>query len=108
MEHVVVWLGEAIPLGLWNFVRWVTFVFKLISLAFIVPIIGLIIFDFCLWLWRLYRPSLPADSRSHRLHRDYGQQPYPASNKASTAAIESEAQPQAAERRAAYRAVTDD
>ncbi|KAI0450787.1 hypothetical protein F5B21DRAFT_517230 [Xylaria acuta] len=98
-----------LPAGLWNIVRWVAFFFKLVSLAFVVPIIGLIIFDFCLWLWRLYRPSLPADSpRSSRVPRDYVQQPPPTSTRASTTVIELEAEPQAAERRVVYGTVTCD
>ncbi|KAI1185351.1 hypothetical protein F5B17DRAFT_35280 [Nemania serpens] len=77
MEHIVVSIGAAVPSILWSVVRCITFLCKLASLAFILPIIGLIIFDFCLWLWRLYRPpSLPADSpRSSRRPRDYVQQP---------------------------------
>ncbi|KAI3335602.1 hypothetical protein F4824DRAFT_150656 [Ustulina deusta] len=108
MEHIFA-LGEAIPRGLWNIVRWITFFFKLVSLAFVVPIIGLIIFDFCLWLWRLYRPSLPADSpRSGRLPKDYVQQPPPRPTEACSTVIDLETESRAAERRAAYRTLTDD
>ncbi|KAI0541921.1 hypothetical protein GGR58DRAFT_497557 [Xylaria digitata] len=73
---------------LWNVVRWITFFFKLVSLAFVLPIIGLIVFDFCVWLWRLYRPSSPADSpHSGRAPRDYAQQPSPTSPAASSIVI---------------------
>ncbi|KAI1424010.1 hypothetical protein F5Y12DRAFT_488562 [Xylaria sp. FL1777] len=108
MEQVLSWLGETIPWGLWNIVRWITFFFKIISLAFVVPIIGLIIFDFCLWLWRLYRPPLPVDSpRSARLPKDYVQQPPPSPNKACTTAPDLELERPAAERRAAYKTLAD-
>ncbi|KAI0396590.1 hypothetical protein F5Y17DRAFT_91335 [Xylariaceae sp. FL0594] len=71
MESAVAWVVQALPSALWSIVGWVTFFFKLISLAFVVPIIGLIIFDFCVWLWRLYRPSLPDSTRTSRLHPDH-------------------------------------
>ncbi|KAI1741797.1 hypothetical protein F4680DRAFT_446803 [Xylaria scruposa] len=109
MARVVAWLSEGLPSSLWNIVRWVTFFFKLVSLAFVVPIIGLIIFDFCLWLWRLYRPSLPADSpRSSRVPRDYVQQPSPSSTGASTTVIGLETKSQATKKRAAYGTATGD
>ncbi|KAI1827295.1 hypothetical protein F4861DRAFT_402867 [Xylaria intraflava] len=88
MEHIVARL-DAVPSSLWSVVRWVTFFFKLVSLAFAVPIVGLILFDFCVWLWRVYRPSLPADSpRAIRLP-DYMQPPPPPSTRASSTAIDS-------------------
>ncbi|KAI0864532.1 hypothetical protein F4860DRAFT_411611 [Xylaria cubensis] len=109
MARVVAWLTEGLPSTLWNIVRWVTFFFKLVSLAFVVPIIGLIIFDFCLWLWRLFRPSLAADSpRSSRVPRDYVQHPSPSSTSASTTVIEPETKSQVTERRAAYGTTTGD
>ncbi|KAI1431437.1 hypothetical protein GGR50DRAFT_79197 [Xylaria sp. CBS 124048] len=87
MEQIVTRL-EATFSSLWNIVRWITFFFKLVSLAFVVPVAGLIIFDFCLWLWRVYRPSLPADSpRAIRLP-DYVQSPPPTTAKASSTAID--------------------
>ncbi|KAI1809685.1 hypothetical protein GGS20DRAFT_264845 [Poronia punctata] len=70
METLVNWLLEAFPSVLWNMVGWVAFLCKLASLAFAVPFIGLIIFDFCVWLWRLYKPSLHEPPRTSRLHRD--------------------------------------
>ncbi|KAI3321249.1 hypothetical protein HD806DRAFT_203022 [Xylariaceae sp. AK1471] len=104
MEHAVAWLGEAIPSSLWSIVRWTTFFFKLVSLAFAVPIIGLIVFDFCLWLWRLYSPSRPDPPRPSRLPRDHIQQPSrpPSSNIASSSAIDLETELRANERRSAY------
>ncbi|KAI0441863.1 hypothetical protein F4803DRAFT_399673 [Xylaria telfairii] len=107
MERIVAWFSEAIPSSLWNIVRWITFFFKLVSLAFVIPIAGLIFFDFCLWLWRLYRPSLPADSpRSSRVPKDYVQTSSPSSTRASTVA-DLETEPQATKRRTAHRAVTN-
>ncbi|KAI1159858.1 hypothetical protein F5B18DRAFT_655180 [Nemania serpens] len=102
--HIVAGITAAVPSALWNVVRWITFFCKLASLAFAVPIIGLIVFDFCLWLWRLYRPpSLPADSpRSSRLPRDYVQQPSTNPAVASSTVVELETRPQSAERRATY------
>ncbi|KAI0407210.1 hypothetical protein F4802DRAFT_44004 [Xylaria palmicola] len=109
MDYVVGRLGEAIPSTLWNVVRWVTFFFKLVSLAFAVPIAGIIVFDLCVWFWRLYRPSQPPDSpRSDRLRKDYAQRPSPASSGTSTIAVEFEPKPQAAQRRVAYGTVSDD
>ncbi|KAI6088655.1 hypothetical protein F4821DRAFT_86539 [Hypoxylon rubiginosum] len=49
------------PAEFWNIVAWVSFFFKLVSLAFAVPLLSLILFDFCLWIWRLNRP-LPRDT----------------------------------------------
>ncbi|KAI0429614.1 hypothetical protein F5Y09DRAFT_256019 [Xylaria sp. FL1042] len=115
MEPELGWLlGEAIPRSLWNIVRWITFFFKLVSLAFVVPVVGLIIFDFCLWLWRLYRPR-PADSpRSGRLPKDYVQQqqqqqpPPPSPSEAYSTVIAHETESQVAQRRATTRTPTDD
>ncbi|ORY61208.1 uncharacterized protein BCR38DRAFT_486969 [Pseudomassariella vexata] len=50
-----------VPSEVWCLVSWVAFVFKLASLAFAFPIIGLILFDFCLWIWRLNLPP-PRDT----------------------------------------------
>ncbi|KAI0468997.1 hypothetical protein F4859DRAFT_144877 [Xylaria cf. heliscus] len=108
MARIVAWLSEGLPSILWTIVRWVTFFFKLASLAFIIPILGLIIFDFCVWLWRLYRPSSPADSpQPSRVPNGYVQPPSTDSTKASTTVIELETASQATERRARYGAVTD-
>ncbi|KAI0477726.1 hypothetical protein GGR56DRAFT_423133 [Xylariaceae sp. FL0804] len=66
--HAVPWLVEniresAVLSYVWAVVRWIAFFFKLASLAFVIPIGGLIVFDFCLGIYRLYRPrsreSLP-------------------------------------------------
>ncbi|KAI0505508.1 hypothetical protein F5B22DRAFT_522385 [Xylaria bambusicola] len=111
MAHDFTSLGEAILRNLWNIVRWIAFFFKLVSLAFVVPIIGLIIFDFCLWLWRLYRPSRPADSPhpSPRLPKDYvQQQPPPTPIKARSSAISHETEPKTPEKRVAHGPLTND
>ncbi|KAI0152614.1 hypothetical protein GGR57DRAFT_164380 [Xylariaceae sp. FL1272] len=49
--------------AVWSVVGWITFCFKLASLAFAVPWIVLMILDFFLWLWRLNRPP-PRESRT--------------------------------------------
>ncbi|KAI0816136.1 hypothetical protein GGR55DRAFT_220351 [Xylaria sp. FL0064] len=110
MEHVLGWFDVVIPQTLWNIVRWITFFFKLVSLAFVVPIVGLIIFDFCLGLWRLYRPRPTDSARSGRLPKDYVQQqpPPPSPSKAHSTVIDQETESQAAQRRAAFGAITDD
>ncbi|KAI8950270.1 hypothetical protein F4801DRAFT_353738 [Xylaria longipes] len=109
MARIVAWLSEGFLSSLWNIVRWVAFFFKLVSLAFIVPIVGLIVFDFCLWLWRLYRPSLHADSpRSSRVPRDLVQPPSPNSTKASTTVVELKTEPQTTKRRATYGTISGD
>ncbi|KAI1272390.1 hypothetical protein F5Y07DRAFT_303344 [Xylaria sp. FL0933] len=108
MGTVLGWFDEVIPQTLWNIVRWITFFFKLVSLAFVVPIVGLIIFDFCLGLWRLYRPRPMDSARSGRLPKDYVQQPPPPSpSKTHGTVIDQETESQAAQRRAAFGTITD-
>ncbi|KAK8045237.1 hypothetical protein PG993_005261 [Apiospora rasikravindrae] len=57
-----------LPATIWGLVRWIAFffvsaqLFKLASLSFAVPVFCLIVFDFCLWIWRLTRP-VPAPTR---------------------------------------------
>ncbi|KAI1116466.1 hypothetical protein F5Y14DRAFT_65751 [Nemania sp. NC0429] len=103
MERVVGGTGAAVLSSLWSLVRWITFFCKLASLAFVLPIIGLIAFDFALWLWRLYRPPIAADPpNSSRLPRDRVQRPSPNPAVASSTVVEVGATPQAAERRVAY------
>ncbi|KAI1847668.1 hypothetical protein JX265_000906 [Neoarthrinium moseri] len=52
------WYMSVIPIPpeVWSLVSWTAFFFKLVSLAFALPIFGLIVFDLCLWVWRLNRP----------------------------------------------------
>ncbi|KAI1337050.1 hypothetical protein F5Y15DRAFT_168430 [Xylariaceae sp. FL0016] len=78
-EQTMAWIihalhaGGVVPDGLWSLVRWIAFLCKLASLAFAIPIIGLIVFDFCLWIWRLNRPQprdLPQPSRASSQHRN--------------------------------------
>ncbi|KAI0112479.1 hypothetical protein GGR51DRAFT_42675 [Nemania sp. FL0031] len=106
MENITVWLGGAIPSSLWTVVRWITFFFKLASLAFAVPIVGLIVFDFCVWVWRLFRPSRPTESprasRSNRLPRDYVQQPSRSPNGAFSTVVELKTESQVIEKRTRY------
>ncbi|KAI1265319.1 hypothetical protein F5Y18DRAFT_48786 [Xylariaceae sp. FL1019] len=59
----------------WSVVDWVTFCFKLASLAFVVPWIGLMIFDFFLWLWRLNRPPARESRASSPATKRRGRQP---------------------------------
>lgn len=52
------WLSHTFQTGLfldnvWTAITWIAFFFKLASFAFVGPLFGLIIFDFCLWIWRL-------------------------------------------------------
>ncbi|KAI1177966.1 hypothetical protein F4777DRAFT_576517 [Nemania sp. FL0916] len=103
MEHIADVLGGAVPSTLWSIVRWIAFIFKLASLASVIPIIGLIVFDFCIWLWRLYRPSKPADSpRLSRPPKDYIQQPSPTPTRASSSTAENQVKSQTADRRITY------
>ncbi|KAI0839805.1 hypothetical protein F5Y06DRAFT_15404 [Hypoxylon sp. FL0890] len=59
----------AFPEQVWTIITWIAFFFKLASLAFAVPLLSLIIFDFCLWLWRLNRPQPKDTSRPNRISR---------------------------------------
>ncbi|KAK7942869.1 uncharacterized protein PG986_011982 [Apiospora aurea] len=47
-----------LPATIWGLVRWIAFFF----LSFAVPVFCLIVFDFCLWIWRLTRP-VPAPTQ---------------------------------------------
>ncbi|KAI1211309.1 uncharacterized protein F4807DRAFT_32982 [Annulohypoxylon truncatum] len=55
--------------GIWNTISWIAFFFKLASLAFAVPVMSLILFDFCLWLWRLNQPQPKDISEPGRISR---------------------------------------
>ncbi|KAH6648088.1 hypothetical protein BKA67DRAFT_662818 [Truncatella angustata] len=55
-----------IPLEVWSMVGWISFFFKLASLAFAGPLIALVIFDICLWIWRLVRTEPRNVSPSQR------------------------------------------
>ncbi|KAI1416568.1 hypothetical protein F5Y13DRAFT_186186 [Hypoxylon sp. FL1857] len=59
----------AFPEEVWSIITWIAFFFKLASLAFAVPILSLIVFDFCLWLWRLNKPQPKDASRPRRISR---------------------------------------
>ncbi|KAH9907471.1 hypothetical protein F4778DRAFT_542075 [Xylariomycetidae sp. FL2044] len=67
-EESFTWLGQAYQSNLLSaeistVVRWIAFFFKVASLAFALPILSLIVFDFCLWIWRLLnRPPPPSSS----------------------------------------------
>ncbi|OTB09557.1 hypothetical protein M426DRAFT_6824 [Hypoxylon sp. CI-4A] len=65
-DLAMTWLPHTLQTGLfpehiWTIITWIAFFFKLASLAFAVPILGLIVFDFCLWIWRLNQPQ-PGDA----------------------------------------------
>ncbi|KAI0169040.1 hypothetical protein GGR52DRAFT_504018 [Hypoxylon sp. FL1284] len=49
--------AQLMPAEIWTVITWIAFFFKLASLAFAAPILSLIVFDFCLWIWRLNRPQ---------------------------------------------------
>ncbi|KAI1387446.1 uncharacterized protein F4822DRAFT_282744 [Hypoxylon trugodes] len=71
-DLTMTWFTHTLEAGLfpdevWVIISWIAFFFKLASLAFAVPLIGLIIFDFCLWVWRLNRPQPKDASRSSRI-----------------------------------------
>ncbi|KAI1768554.1 hypothetical protein GGR53DRAFT_462229 [Hypoxylon sp. FL1150] len=53
--------SNLMPAEIWTIIPWIAFFFKLASLAFAVPILSLIVFDFCLWIWRQNRPQ-PRDA----------------------------------------------
>ncbi|KAI8957165.1 hypothetical protein F5Y11DRAFT_361075 [Daldinia sp. FL1419] len=58
-----------LPDQVWTVISWIAFFFKLASLSFAVPILGLVVFDFCLWIWRLNKPQPQNTSRSNRISR---------------------------------------
>ncbi|KAI1402717.1 hypothetical protein F4819DRAFT_485361 [Hypoxylon fuscum] len=45
-----------LPAEVWTIITWIAFFFKLASIAFAVPVLGLVVFDFCLWIWRMNQP----------------------------------------------------
>lgn len=74
MDLTTTWFAHALqskvfPEHIWTVISWIAFFFKLASLAFFVPLLGLIIFDFGLWLWRLNRSPPKDASRSSRILR---------------------------------------
>ncbi|KAI1472838.1 uncharacterized protein F4812DRAFT_454656 [Daldinia caldariorum] len=58
-----------LPDQVWMVITWIAFFFKLVSLAFVGPLIGLVIFDFCLWIYRLHQPQPQTASRTNRISR---------------------------------------
>ncbi|KAI1327378.1 hypothetical protein F5Y16DRAFT_195309 [Xylariaceae sp. FL0255] len=72
--------------ALWGIIRWIAFSFKLASLAFIIPTIAMIIFDFGLYVWRLYRPK--RRDESSRLPREECLAAEPTPTIASTSATD--------------------
>ncbi|KAI1380345.1 hypothetical protein F4677DRAFT_256927 [Hypoxylon crocopeplum] len=68
------WIAHTFPHGLmpdevWTIITWIAFLFKLASLAFAVPLLSLIAFDFCLWIWRLNQPQPQDTSQPNRISR---------------------------------------
>ncbi|KAJ1327969.1 hypothetical protein MN608_07304 [Microdochium nivale] len=53
-------LPDSVSNIIWSAVGWTAFVFKLMALALVVPFLGLIVFDFFLWIWKDVPPK---DSR---------------------------------------------
>ncbi|KAI1455052.1 hypothetical protein F4805DRAFT_293162 [Annulohypoxylon moriforme] len=74
VDLTMAWYPHTLPTvlfsdGIWNMISWIAFFFKLASLAFAVPVMSLILFDFCLWLWRLNRPQPKEISEPGRISR---------------------------------------
>ncbi|KAI0377026.1 hypothetical protein F5Y04DRAFT_192874 [Hypomontagnella monticulosa] len=74
MDLTTTWFAHAFqtrvfPEHIWTAISWIAFFFKLASLAFVVPLLGLIAFDFALWIWRLGRSPPKDTSRSSRIPR---------------------------------------
>ncbi|KAI0011499.1 hypothetical protein F4779DRAFT_214458 [Xylariaceae sp. FL0662B] len=72
IEMSITWLSQTFQSAsfhglVWNIISWVAFAFKLASLAFALPIVALIGFDFCLWIWRLNRPPPHDDLQAHTI-----------------------------------------
>ncbi|KAF3019669.1 hypothetical protein E8E14_003047 [Neopestalotiopsis sp. 37M] len=55
------WYSSALPVPpeISSLIGWLVFSFKMMSLFFAGPLIALILFDICLWIWRLIRGALP-------------------------------------------------
>ncbi|KAI1078051.1 hypothetical protein F5B20DRAFT_238900 [Whalleya microplaca] len=109
VDMSITWLTHTFRSGLfpaeiWSVISWIAFAFKLISLAFAVPILGLIIFDFCLWVWRLNRPHPDDDPRPHKVAHTstaHKTRPAPSANSASSATPFAQ-DPASTQRRTAY------
>ncbi|KAI0849778.1 hypothetical protein F5Y00DRAFT_50502 [Daldinia vernicosa] len=56
-----------LPDQVWMVISWIAFFFKLASLSFAVPILGLVVFDFCLWIYRLNQPQPQNALRTNRI-----------------------------------------
>ncbi|KAK8097909.1 uncharacterized protein PG998_013395 [Apiospora kogelbergensis] len=99
-----------LPATIWGLVRWVAFFFKLASLSFAVPVICLIIFDFCLWLCRLARPvHTPTQLQPSSAQASDQKQspPFAISTGSSNAQLTGRSQPFAGTRRAGFPTTSD-
>ncbi|KAI1141566.1 hypothetical protein F5Y05DRAFT_266330 [Hypoxylon sp. FL0543] len=100
----------AFPEEIWTIITWIAFFFKLASLAFAVPLLSLILFDFCLWLWRLNRPQPRDASRSSSISRrpTEHKSKMAASLDGSSSTTAFATNPTASQRRTAHSGQTDD
>ncbi|KAI2628809.1 hypothetical protein GGR54DRAFT_636523 [Hypoxylon sp. NC1633] len=115
-DLTMAWFAQTFQTGLvpehiWNIITWIAFLFKLASLAFAVPFLGLIVFDFCLWIWRLNRPPPGDTSQPNPITRKVQEQraslaTSPNSTSATTALNAAELAP--SQRRTTYSGHTGD
>ncbi|CAJ2505309.1 Uu.00g127030.m01.CDS01 [Anthostomella pinea] len=104
--------GDALAI-IWNIIRWVAFFFKLASLACAIPLIGLVVFDFFLWIWRINRPpprDTPQPSRNpSRSPSGRFKQPlhHPANGSGSSSATTSTTDNSTSQRRTIFSTETD-
>ncbi|KAI5866234.1 hypothetical protein GGS23DRAFT_376302 [Durotheca rogersii] len=75
IDLTATWLVQAlrpgsVPAEVWSVINWIAFCFKLASLAFFIPFASLILFDFCLWIWRLNQPRPRDAPRPSRIVRE--------------------------------------
>ncbi|KAI0602133.1 hypothetical protein F4775DRAFT_302116 [Biscogniauxia sp. FL1348] len=121
IDETMAWFAQGlhshvVPATVWTIISWIAFFFKLVSLSFAIPIIGLILFDFCLWLWRLNRPP-PRDSpqNSSKAPRTSAQPPSTSlgsvsssvSSSSSSSAMKSTGNLASSQRRVGYSAQTN-
>ncbi|KAI0174204.1 hypothetical protein BJ166DRAFT_141086 [Pestalotiopsis sp. NC0098] len=83
------WYSSALPVPpeISSLIGWLAFFFKVMSLLFAGPLIALILFDICLWVWRLLvraspRSPLPSASKHSKPSK---QQPQPVGNTGDSA-----------------------
>ncbi|KAK8116126.1 hypothetical protein PG984_012628 [Apiospora sp. TS-2023a] len=109
--EIMTWYTSVLQIDtVWGLVRWVAFFFKLASLSFAVPVFCLIVFDFCLWLWRMTRPVPAPTPLQPSLAQASGQKqsaPFALSTGSSNAQYTGHSQPFAGMKRAGFPATSD-